>query len=116
MRVGLFLVWYWEKRDKILHPIYYASKALYEAQKNYTEIEQELLAVVFDLKKFRSYLHGTRVIMHTDHYTLRYLMAKKDAKLRLIHRVLLLQEFYFEVKDRKGAKNQDADQLSQLEN
>ena len=53
--------------------------------------------------------------MHTDHSTLRYLMAKKDAKPRLIHWVLLLQEFDFEVLDRKGTENQVADHLSRLE-
>ena len=64
-------------------------------------IEQDLLAVVFALEKFHSYLLGTRVIVHTDHSALRYLMAKKDAKSRLIRWVLLLQEFDFEVKDKK---------------
>ena len=42
-------------------------------------------------------------------------MAKKDAKPRLIHWVLLLQEFDFEVMDRKGTENQVADHLSRLE-
>ena len=73
-----------QRRNKILHPIYYASKALNEAQKNYTMTEQELLAVVFAFEIFRSYLLGTGVIVHTDHSALRYLMAKKDAKPRLI--------------------------------
>ena len=73
-----------QRKNKILHPIYYASKALNEAQKNYTVTEQELLAVVFAFEKFHSYLLGTRVIVQTDHSTLRYLMAKKDAKPRLI--------------------------------
>ena len=41
------------KRDKILHPIYYASKALNEAQKNYTVIEQDLLAMVYVFETFR---------------------------------------------------------------
>ena len=31
-----------QRREKILHPIYYASTALNEAQKNYTMTEQEL--------------------------------------------------------------------------
>ena len=67
--------------------------------KNYT-VTEELLAVVFAFEKFCSYLLGNRVIVHTDHSSLRYLMAKKDAKPRLIRWVLLLQEFDFEVLDR----------------
>ncbi|XP_060210188.1 uncharacterized protein LOC132637057 [Lycium barbarum] len=104
-----------QKRDKIFHPIYYASKTLNSAQMNYTVTEQELLAIVFAFEKFRAYLLGTHVIVHTDHAALRYLMTKKDAKPRLIRWVLLLQEFDFEVKDRKGCENQVADHLSRLE-
>ena len=71
--------------------------------------------MVFAFEKFHSYLLGTRVIVHTDHSTLRYLMAKKYVKSRLISWVLLLQEFDFEVLDRKGTENQVADHLSRLE-
>ena len=60
-------------KNKILHPIYYASKALNEAQNNYTVTEQEVLAVVFAFEKFRSYLLGNRVIVHTNHSTFRIL-------------------------------------------
>ena len=77
--------------------------------------EQELLAVVFAFEKFCSDLLGTRVIVHTDHSALRYLMSKKGAKPRLIRWVLLLQEFDFEVRDRKGTENQVADHLYRLE-
>ena len=38
--------------------IYYASKTLNEAQRNYTTTEKELLVVVFALDKFRAYLVG----------------------------------------------------------
>ena len=41
-------------------------------------------------------------------------MVKNDAKPRLIRWVLLMQEFDFEVKDRKGTKNQVANHLSRL--
>ena len=85
MRVGLLLVWYWDKEGKNpLIPFTYASKSLNKVQKNNTVTEQELLAVVFAFKKFCSYLLGTRVIVHTDHSPLRYLMEKNDAKPRLI--------------------------------
>ena len=77
--------------------------------------EQELFAVVFAFEKFSSYLLRNKVIVHTDHSALRYLMAKKDAKLRLIRWVVLLQEFDFEERDRKGTENQVADHLSRLE-
>ena len=53
MLVGLLLVLE-QRRDEILHPIYYASKDLNKAQKNNTVIEQELLAVVFSYNKFTS--------------------------------------------------------------
>ncbi|XP_015165371.1 uncharacterized protein [Solanum tuberosum] len=72
-----------QKCNKMFHLIYYASKLLNGAQRNYTVTEHELLAVVHAFEKFRSYLLGTRVIVHMDHAALRYLMAKKDTKPRL---------------------------------
>jgi len=69
---------------KIPHVIYYASKTLSDAQLNYSTTEKELLAVVFALEKFRSYLIGFKVIIFSDHAALRYLLIKKDAKPRLI--------------------------------
>ena len=50
-----------QRMEKMLHPIYYASNALNEAQKNYAVTEQELLAVIFAFEKFCSYLLGTRL-------------------------------------------------------
>ncbi|KAJ9557548.1 hypothetical protein OSB04_012162 [Centaurea solstitialis] len=102
-----------QRQDKIFHSIYYSSKTLNSAQINYTTIEKELLAVVFAFE--RSYLMGTKVIVHTDHAAIKYLVSKKDAKPRLIRWVLLLQEFDLEIVDRKGVNNQVADHLSRLE-
>ncbi len=55
------------------------------------------------------------VIVHTDHSSLRFLLVKKYAKLRLIRWMLLLQEFDFEVKDRKSVEIQVSGYLSILE-
>ena len=73
-----------QRKDKKLHAIYYASRTLDSAQINYATTEKELLAVVFALDKFRSYLVGAKIIIYTDHAAIRYLLAKKDAKPRLL--------------------------------
>ena len=103
-----------QRLDKLPHVIYYASRTLNDAQMNYSTTEKELLAVVFSLDKFRSYVLGSKVIIYTDHAALRYLFAKQDAKARLIRWILLLQEFDLEIRDKKGADNGVADHLSRI--
>jgi len=78
-------------KDKNHHEIAYAGKMLTGAQLNYATTKKELLAVVFAVDKFRSYLVGAKVIVYTDHAALKYLPTKKDAKPRLIRWDLLLQ-------------------------
>ncbi|GJW46540.1 reverse transcriptase domain-containing protein [Tanacetum coccineum] len=102
--------------DGKFKPIYYASKTLNNAQEHYTTTEKELLAVVFAFDKFRPYLILSKTVVYIDHYALKYLFNKQDAKPRLIRWVLLLQRFNIEIKDKKGAENLAADHLTRLEN
>ncbi|GJR75986.1 hypothetical protein Tco_0088351 [Tanacetum coccineum] len=55
-------------------------------------------------------------IVYTNHSALKYLLAKQDAKPRLLRWILLLQEFDVVIRDKKGAENLAADHLSRLEN
>jgi len=103
-----------QRKGKALSAIYYASRTLDEAQVKYATTEKELLAVVYALDKFRSYLLGSRVVIFTDHAALKHLLIKKEAKPRLLRWILLLQEFDLEIKDKKAAENVVADHLSRL--
>ncbi|XP_055803396.1 uncharacterized protein LOC129872430 [Solanum dulcamara] len=104
-----------KRKEKIFHSIYYASKTLNVAQANYTITEKEMLVLVYAFYKFRSYIVGTKDVVHTNHAARRYLFNKKDTNLRLIIWILLLQEFDIEIKDHKGCKNQIVDHFSKLE-
>ena len=73
-----------QKRERIFQVIYYASRTLNDSQLNYASTEKELLAIVFAFEKFRPYLIGNKVIVHTHHSAIKYLMTKKDVKPRLI--------------------------------
>jgi hypothetical protein len=55
---------------------------------------------------------NSKVIVYTDHAAIKYLLAKKDAQPRMIHWILLLQEFDVEVCDKKGVENVVTDHLS----
>ncbi|XP_075106755.1 uncharacterized protein LOC142179780 [Nicotiana tabacum] len=104
-----------QRKDKMVHPIYYASRTLSGAHLNYTVTEKEILDVVFAFDNFRSYFISLKVIVYTDHIGLSYLITKKESKPHLICWVLFLQEFDLEICDRKGTKNQVANHLSRLE-
>ncbi|GKD48695.1 reverse transcriptase domain-containing protein, partial [Tanacetum coccineum] len=83
---------------------------------HYITTEKELLPVVYAFEKFRPFLVLSKTIVYTDHSALKYLLAKQDAKPRLLWWILLLQEFDVIIHDKKGAENLAADHLSRLEN
>jgi hypothetical protein len=104
-----------QSKDKKHHAISYGSKTLTGPQLNYATTEKELLAVVFAIEKFRSYLVGAKVIVYIENAALKYLLTKKDAKPCLMQWILLLQEFDMEITDKKEVENSVADHLSRLQ-
>jgi hypothetical protein len=70
--------------------------------------------VVFTFEKIRSYIVNSKVIVYTDHATIKYLLAKKDVKPCLICWILLHQEFDVKIRDKKGVDNVVVDHLSRM--
>ncbi|GKD77191.1 reverse transcriptase domain-containing protein [Tanacetum coccineum] len=105
-----------QRKTKHFQPIHYASKTMTDAQAHYTTMEKELLTLVYAFEKFRPYLVLSNTIVFTDHSALKHLLAKQDAKPRLLWWILLLQEFDVIIHDKKGAENLTADHISRLEN
>jgi hypothetical protein len=103
-----------QSKDKKHYVVSYSSKTLTWPQLNYATTEKELLAMVFAIEKFRSYLVGAKVIVYTDHAAPKYLLTMKYAKPHLIWWILQLQEFDLEIRDKKGVENSVASHLSCL--
>ena len=57
-------------------PIEYASRALTKTERNWTQIEKELLSVVFGIERFDQYTYGRKVIIHNDHRPLETILKK----------------------------------------
>lgn len=101
-----------EGEDGSRRPIAYFSRKLNPAEKNYSTIEQEALAVVSAVAHWRVYLAGRKFTVITDHRPLRWLMTLKTPNSRLVRWNLSLSEYDFDVEYRPGKANTNADALS----
>ena len=103
-----------QKENLMTYAIYFISKNLTPAELNYTVTEKEMLAVVHAVNKFRHYITGYEVFIHTDHSSIRYLMNKPITNGRITRWLLLMREFNITVLNRPGKENQVVYFLSRL--
>ena len=102
--------------EGIEKPVAYMSKKLNRAQRNYSTSEQECLAAVLGVNKFRAYIEGHPFKILTDHASLKWLMQQKDLTGRLARWSLKLQGFDFMIEHRRGNLNVVPDALSRMYN
>ena len=93
-------------------PVAFISRKLTDAESKYHANELECLAIVWALKKLRSYVYGRRFSVCTDSSAVRWLWSKKEVTGKFARWILALQEYDFEIRHIKGVNNLVADVLS----
>ncbi|UYV77846.1 K02A2.6-like [Cordylochernes scorpioides] len=95
-------------------PLAYESASFSDSQKQYSQIEKELLSVYYGCKKFEYLLSGHTFVVQTDHQPLLPLVKKplSDISPRLQRLVMKLIAFYFKLQYKPGKYLIVADTLS----
>jgi len=101
--------------DGVEKPIAYLSRVLNGTQRNYCPTRRELLAVITSLQHFRHYLLGNKVILRTDHHSLKWLRTFKRPEGILARWIETLAEFDFEIEHRAGRLHSNADDKTKLQ-
>ena len=99
-------------------PIAFASKTLTTTQSHYSNIEREMLAVVYGVERFTSYLYGRSFTVVSDHKPLEMIARKalSSAPPRLQRMLLKIQGYDYSVMYRPGSQMVISDTLSRLPN
>ena len=100
-------------------PITFISRTLSIAEKKYSQLEKEALAIVFAVKKLHQYLYGRSLIIYSDHQPLKYLLNEARqipvmASSRIQRWALTLSGYQYTIQHRPGAQMANADAFSRL--
>ena len=105
--------------EGIEKPIAYASKTLNAAERNYSQVEKEGLAIMFGIKKFHQYCYGRPFTIISDHKPLEGLLGENKpisgtSVARMQRWAIILSSYDYKFVYREGEKHQNADALSRL--
>ena len=97
-------------------PVEYRSKLLSETERRYSNIEREMLSIVYGCEKFHYYAYGRHVTVETDHKPLEAIFKKhlSSAPRRIARMMLRIQKYDVEIKYVPGKEIPLADALSRL--
>ena len=108
-----------EMSDSTERPICFASRTLSPAERNYSHLDKEALAIIFGVKRFHQYLFARSFIIKTDHKPLAYIFDEARgvptmASGRIQRWALMLGAYQYTIRYRRGSANANADALSRL--
>lgn len=100
-------------------PVLFASSSLSPAEKNYSQLHREALAVVFAIKKFHKYIYGRHFTICSDNQALREIFSPSKgtstvAASRLQRWAVLLSMYNYTFKYKPSKEMHHADALSRL--
>ena len=100
-------------------PIAYMSRTLNSAEKRYSQLEKEGLAIIFGVTKFHNYIYGRPFQIESDHQPLSYLFSEKRcipqmASSRIQRWALTLSAYKYSIRYKPGKTLSNADALSRL--
>ena len=104
--LGAILTQIQDEKERTLQ---YASATLTKHQENYSVTEKEMLAIVWSVEKFRSYLYGQKFIIRVDHCSLCYLLKMKDPYGKLARWSLRLQPYEYDIQYKSGKSHGNVD-------
>lgn len=90
------------------------NRSLNVHERNYSSPQGEMLAAVWAVKTFHTYLHGEDFTLVTDHQPLTFLMSKPDLVALHARWAITLQQYTFTIVHKPGIQHQIADCLSRL--
>ena len=94
----------------------YVSRALTETEQRYSNIERELLAIIFALERLNHYTFGRTITVQSDHQSLQSIWKKSkvSASPRLQRLLLRLAHYDINIEFLQGKENVIADALSRV--
>ena len=98
--------------DGVDRPIAFYSKVMNATQRNYCPTRRELLAVIAAMQHFRHYLLGNKVVLRTDHHSLKWLNTFKRPEGIMACWIETLAEFDYTIEHRPGRLHCNASGVS----
>ncbi|GBM73155.1 hypothetical protein AVEN_30044-1 [Araneus ventricosus] len=100
--------------DNVEKPVAFASRSLIEAERSYSQLDREALAIIFGVSHFINYIYGRHFVLIADNQPLSRIFHPKTGfpkmtSTRLLRYASFLAGFDYTVKFRKGLENQNVD-------